>query len=202
MSHAAPLIGVVLAGGESRRMGRDKGLLEYHGIAQRDWLRALLAPVCERVFLSLRADQLPEGEGCEDCIADEPAFAGNGPIGAVLTLQPRFPGSALLLLSCDLPHFDADALTALLAGRDPNQWATAFINPETDRPEPLVTVYEPAFLAVLPVAFAGGARSLQRIMAQRPINRLVPAHLRWIESVDDPEAYIRARRALGGPLAP
>ena len=51
-----PLYGLVLTGGRSTRMGRDKAALEYGGQAQADRAFDLLARVCDKVFVSARAD--------------------------------------------------------------------------------------------------------------------------------------------------
>jgi len=193
-----PLYGLVLAGGESRRMGRDKGLLVYRGEAHRDVLYRLLRPVCARVFLSLNpAQPRPEPERFE-YIVDQPPYSGNGPIGAVMGFRDAHPGVALLLLSCDLPYFGPEALRALLAARDSTRPATAFLNPENIRPEPLVTIYEPRFLDHLAEHFGRGVRSLQRVLLEDPPALIRDFDPRWIRSADTPEDVEQARRALGG----
>ena len=50
------MIGVVLAGGESKRMGSDKALLEVGGRAMIDWVADALDRVCGRVVVSGRPD--------------------------------------------------------------------------------------------------------------------------------------------------
>lgn len=196
-----PLYGLVLAGGESRRMGRDKGLIAYRGEAHRQVLYALLRSVCERVFLSVNAEQpRPEPERFE-YLVDWPEYAGNGPIGAVMGFREAYPGVALLLVSCDLPYFGVDALQTLMAARDPSRPATAFLNSENDRPEPLVTLYEPDFLGRLPEHFKRGTRSLQRVLLEDPPALIRDFDLRWIRSADTPDDAEQARRALGGDIA-
>lgn len=195
-----PLYGLVLSGGESRRMGVDKGLIAYRGVAQRELLYALLQPVCARVFLSVNPSQArPEPERFE-YIIDQPAYSGNGPIGAVMGFRDAYPGVGLLLVSCDLPFFGAEALRALLAAREPTRSATAFLNPENDRPEPLVTIYEPRFLQRLADDFNHGARSLQRVLLEDPPALIREFDRRWILSADTPGDVARARIALGGDL--
>ena len=196
-----PLYGLVLAGGESRRMGRDKGLIAYRGEAHRQVLYALLRSVCERVFLSVNAGQpRPEPERFE-YLVDRPEYAGNGPIGAVMGFQDAYPGVALLLVSCDLPYFGVDALQTLMAARDPARPATAFLNPENDRPEPLVTLYESDFLGRLPEHFTRGARSLQRVLLEDGPALIQSFDRRWIQSADTPDDAEQAHRALGGDVA-
>ncbi|NNE77041.1 MAG: NTP transferase domain-containing protein, partial [Pricia sp.] len=48
------IYGLVLAGGKSSRMGKDKGLIPYHGMPQREYLYHLLGRVCDKTFLSIR----------------------------------------------------------------------------------------------------------------------------------------------------
>ncbi|MBV8742152.1 MAG: NTP transferase domain-containing protein, partial [Sinobacteraceae bacterium] len=54
---APPLFGLVLAGGRSARMQRDKATLAYHGTSQLEWAVQRLKPCVERVFVSVRPDQ-------------------------------------------------------------------------------------------------------------------------------------------------
>jgi molybdopterin-guanine dinucleotide biosynthesis protein A len=46
------LNGLILAGGKSTRMGQDKGMIDYHGKPQREYLVDLLKPYCLEVFIS------------------------------------------------------------------------------------------------------------------------------------------------------
>jgi len=57
MTSTGKLYGLVLSGGKSTRMGTDKGLIEYHGVPQRDYLYDLLTKVCDETYISLRKEQ-------------------------------------------------------------------------------------------------------------------------------------------------
>src|SRR6185437_11432310 len=115
---AATLYGLVLTGGHSRRMHRDKALLEYAGRTQLQRALELLAPRVRESFLSVRADQ-----------QDDPARAGHahivdlapelGPIGGIQAALHAHPACAWLVLACDLPFLTAPTLDHLLARRDP-----------------------------------------------------------------------------------
>jgi molybdopterin-guanine dinucleotide biosynthesis protein A len=94
--HAA-LLGVVLAGGKSSRMGRNKALLGYRGRSLLEHQMDLLAPVCARVVVSGAV------EGFEGILDD---CAHQGPLGGILTVAKRFPGWALLIIPVDMPRLE------------------------------------------------------------------------------------------------
>jgi molybdopterin-guanine dinucleotide biosynthesis protein A len=76
---AAPLYGLVLAGGESSRMGRDKALLRYHGTSQVRYLVKLLSEYCARVFVSVGPDR--SGSETAGGRTDSPQYARAGQDG-------------------------------------------------------------------------------------------------------------------------
>ena len=195
-----PLTGLILAGGKSERMGADKGLVRYRNKPHRFWLADLIAPRCERVFISVNHAQEQVNAAQYAYVVDAPAYADNGPIGGLMSASAAHGADAAwLVISCDLPYFDAAALTALVAARDTTRAATAFINPEINMPEPLITIYEPAFMRGLAGAFAAGARSLRRLLAQADTHLIHPQDPRWIVSANTPQARDEALRGLGQP---
>jgi len=135
------LYGLVLAGGKSERMGRDKGLLEYHGMPQRDYVYHQLSRMTDKTYMSCRSDQIHELGGQFELIPD--SLLGLGPFGAILSAFREHPNSAWLVAACDLPLLTDESLKTLIAGRNPGKIATAFHNPSTDFPEPLIAIYEP-----------------------------------------------------------
>ena len=54
---SAPVYGLVLTGGQSARMGRDKASLTYHGRTQLEWAMDLIKPYVEKAFVSVRPGQ-------------------------------------------------------------------------------------------------------------------------------------------------
>jgi len=137
----APLYGLVLAGGASRRMGHDKAALALHGRPQLDWAYDTLARHCQRVFVSIRADQQddPVRQG-RQVIVD--VHDGTGPIAGIAAAQAAHPDSAWLVLACDLPFVD-DAVISHLTGRRDGRPVVAYASSHDGLPEPLCAIYEP-----------------------------------------------------------
>jgi molybdopterin-guanine dinucleotide biosynthesis protein A len=121
---APELYGLVLAGGHSRRMRRDKASLPYAGTPQLARALQLLEPLVGRCFVSVRADQLSDPQrAAHNTIADiKPDL---GPISGIHAALHAYPDRAWLILACDLPFLDAATLQRLIARRAPARLATA-----------------------------------------------------------------------------
>lgn len=142
------LNGLVLVGGISERMGKDKGLIEYHGVPQREYLYHLLDNFTENTFISCRPDQVIEFDGKFQVIQD--SISGLGPFGAILSAFREYPNHSWIVVACDLPLVSESTIMELIEGRNPSKIATTFYNPETKFPEPLITIWEPkAYPALL-----------------------------------------------------
>lgn len=101
-----PLAGLLLAGGRSSRMGRDKALLDWHGEPLLQRMRALLQAVgAAPIHIS---GDYPEFGGVADC------WPGLGPLGGLATLAPWLPDGDLLILPIDMPRLDVGSLRPLL----------------------------------------------------------------------------------------
>jgi molybdopterin-guanine dinucleotide biosynthesis protein A len=100
------LAGLVLAGGESRRMGTPKALLRWEGETLLARARRLLIGVgAERVIVAGPA----EWGGIPD------ARPGLGPLGGILTgIGQLRPGEKLLVVPVDMPGLTAEALGLLV----------------------------------------------------------------------------------------
>ena len=141
MTSIANLYGLVLSGGKSTRMGTDKGLIKYHGVPQREYLYDLLNQVCDETFISLREDQKGELQTGMKTIIDLNEF--RGPYNGLLSAHKKHPEAAWLVLACDLPLMDLEALKELISQRDSTKQATAFALNENPLPEPLCAIWEP-----------------------------------------------------------
>ena len=121
-------------------MGQDKSLLQYHGKPQADYLYDLLQNLCDRTFMSLRADQI-NTEQSDHAVVDLDRY--RGPFNGILSAHDQFPDAAWLILACDLPLIDETSLKQLIEARDPAAVGTAMATEKSGLPEPLVAIWEP-----------------------------------------------------------
>ncbi len=191
----APLYGLVLAGGRSLRMGQDKGLINYHGKAQREFMADLLQTYCEHTFISCREDQLAEIDDRYPTLAD--TFVGLGPFGAILSAFREHPDAAWLVVACDLPKMDQATLDYLVHHRNPSMIATTFRSPFDQFPEPLVTIWEPRSYPVLLQFLAQGYSCPRKALINSPTEILEPLHPETLVNVNQPEELAEVLESLG-----
>lgn len=188
-----PVYGLVLAGGKSQRMGQDKGLIDYHGMPQRDWVAEQLNDVCEEVFFSVRPDQenLPDGQLLPD------TFTGLGPFGAILSAFREHPQAAWLVVACDMPLLDKEGLQFLLQARNPSQLATAFHNPATGWPDPLLTIWEPRAYPTLLQFLTQGYSCPRKVLINSDVKVVEAPKADILRNANSPEEREVIMRELG-----
>ena len=190
----APAWGLVLAGGASRRMGEDKGSLDFHGVPQAVWTRQQLDEFCERTFVSVNA-----GQETREPYADLPTIAVEtspiGPASGLISAWTTFPQAAWLVVAVDMPFLNRGTLTALIEGRDRAAMATVFEHPDGTL-EPLCAIWEAAARPVLLERVQAGHTSLRRCLEAGQTQILVPPMSQALISVNSPAEYQDARRRL------
>ncbi|MCK6371951.1 MAG: NTP transferase domain-containing protein [Gammaproteobacteria bacterium] len=160
----APLRGLVLAGGRSDRLGRDKAALAISGMSLLERAVTLLSAAVDDVMVSVRPDQRADHvrRRFRLVLDDDERI---GPAAGVLAAHRLDPRSAWLVLACDMPRVSAAHLQALVAARRPDRGGTAYRSITDDRPEPLCAIFEPATLTALREAVdAGHGSSLRDLL--------------------------------------
>ena len=186
----APVQGLVLAGGKSTRMGRDKGLLKFHGLEQRNHLLKLLKSHNLPAFLSVRSDQ-----NIKDADVIEDVFLGLGPFGAICSAFQKDPNKAWLVVATDLPFIDDAVIDLLLRNRNPKKIATALKGRDKNFPEPLITIWEPKAYPVLLQYLALGISCPRKVLINNEV-ALIEVDEKWITNVNTPEEYEQVREKI------
>ncbi len=190
-----PLLGLLLAGGRSSRMRRDKAALQYRGRTQLEAAYNLLAAVTNKAYVSVRADQAADPlRSRYPQIVDQEQHVG--PLAGILAAQQRNPEAAWLVLACDLPFLDESSLRHLQAHRDCSGLATAYRSSHDGLPEPLCAVYEPASAALLAHYAASGRNCLRKFLIERSAKLLEPLRADALDNVNSTTDYWQTMQTL------
>jgi molybdopterin-guanine dinucleotide biosynthesis protein A len=200
MNGLAPLYGVVLAGGASRRMGRDKAALEYLGRSQVAIAFDLVSRHCQRAFVSVRPDQTNDPtRAALPQIVDQ--AAGLGPIAGIAAAQAAFPEAAWLVVACDLPFLGDAAIARLVAARGAHG-IVAYRSEHDGLPEPLCAIYEPSTRAGILDAIARDSRCPRKFVIASGVPLLEQADPAALDNVNTPQEFASAVARLDAGSVP
>jgi molybdopterin-guanine dinucleotide biosynthesis protein A len=194
---SAPLHGLLLTGGHSRRMQRDKATLEYNGQSQLQRAVELLQPLVTRCFLSVRADQRQEPlRAAHECIIDR--VPNIGPLGGIHAALHTHPSAAWIVLAVDLPFLDTATLQQLIAAREPQRLGTAFRSSFDGLPEPLCAIWEPASRTAVDAWIAADHRCPREFMSTHDVALLTLRNPQALDNINTSAEYLEARSAVAG----
>ena len=146
--------GFVLAGGRSRRMGRDKARVRVDGVPMAVRVARVLGTVCDRVAL-VRHE--PDDWGELEVVGDPPEATDRHPLWGVVAALRAARTPMVVIASCDVPDLTEQAVRALLLQVP----SVAF---DGTRVHPLVAVV-PASWADRAAAHAAGGQSAHDFVA-------------------------------------
>lgn len=136
--------GVVLSGGQSSRMGTDKGLLRQPDGLWVEHPLGLFATLHIPAVISINAQQqetyrkiLPEA----DFILDDDTLAVGGPLKGILSVHKAFPDDDLFVIACDMPLMQTNVLLNLQEAYSSGQQQPVYIFEYNGQPEPLCAIY-------------------------------------------------------------
>ena len=183
---AKPVFGLVLAGGESRRMGRDKALLSRDGQSQLAHIVALLGDVVDDVFVSTRREQNDDAERSRyRQVVDR--FDGIGPVAGILSALQEHPQADWLIVACDLPNIDVETLRFLLDNADPDKPLTAYRSSYDGLPEPLCALYRSDSAAIVADFVEQGIVCPRKILIRSDAQLLDQPDPRSLDNINTPE---------------
>lgn len=137
------MLGVVLCGGQSIRMGSDKGLLPLHASTWAQTAVDKLAMVHLSYVLSVNAQQQEAYENYFNkklLVQDDDTLDLKGPLCGLLSVHLQYPQEDILVLACDMPLMEAALLKELIGFyKDNKPAACLYIN--DGAPEPLCAIY-------------------------------------------------------------
>lgn len=179
MSNSSSLIGVVLCGGKSTRMGSDKGLLVKD---EKIWaqiisdlfiqLKIPFAVSCREEQVSDYKKYFPVEKLITDKFSDSPKKI-EGPLTGILSIHSEFPEKDLLIVACDMIQMSEKVLALLISEykKNPDKDIYCYRLNENTFVEPLCAIYPGNFLQKLLNDFQSGKQIPARLQQLVQTNR-------------------------------
>jgi molybdenum cofactor guanylyltransferase len=178
---------VLLCGGESRRMGRDKATLEWRGRAMWEWqMKTIRALQPEKIFVSARTDLPWRPDDTELVLDTQPS---RGPISGLISALERMRTSHLLVLAIDMPFMKANHLRRLCDAASTGVGVVPFIG---ERAEPLAAIYPKEALPKFRDATNASLQPLVRKLVEADklrIMQISEKDARYYKNVNQPSEF-------------
>ena len=158
---------VLLAGGRSSRMGRDKVMLGFNGRTFVEHFYEKAAACFDRIIISTDTEEhaevirsLPFFDGKDiETVTDLYPLAG--PIGGLLSVFGQTNADRFSVISVDIPHGLPEVLAAAY---DRCSGKACFFQLEGGRPEPLIAAWSRSACADLKRSFERGNYKLRAVL--------------------------------------
>lgn len=138
------MTGIILCGGQSSRMGSDKGLLKLEAKTWAQTAIDKLSVLNIPVKLSVNRQQYNEYAevfAADDLIVDAASLQLHGPLLGVLSSHLQNPAEDLFVFACDMPLMEPTLLKELYIHYEQNPDHDAFVFMNDHEPEPLCAIY-------------------------------------------------------------
>lgn len=176
------LLGLVLDGGESRRMGTDKGSLIYHKLSPLEQ-RARHIKSFKTLGIPAYVSSKQPSENF-DVIPDLKDLFG-GPGAGILSAHRFRPEAAWLVIACDFPFADLTAIGTLISQRKGDGFSTAYKHPD-DTVEPLFAIWEPKTLEYFFGQFKMGNKSPRKALEETQAATRIPENPKTLVNINSP----------------
>jgi molybdopterin-guanine dinucleotide biosynthesis protein A len=195
---------IVLAGGDSRRMGHDKALLRLGGRSVLERTAQELATVADEVIIAARERPVqPLGTVNTRWVPDFPGVAG--PLAGLAAGLAAASHPAAFLVACDMPFLNGRLLSFLAESRGESDAVVPLCD---GRPQPLHAVYHRRSLPTIVTLLRLGARSFEPVLPRLLVRyvpedrcrEIDPAGLSWF-NMNTPEEYDRVQRLMSEAAA-
>ncbi|MDR7866431.1 MAG: molybdenum cofactor guanylyltransferase [Sporomusaceae bacterium] len=145
-----PLTGIVLAGGQSSRMGRDKACLPWGEGDLLNTVLAALAPVCGRLIV---VSNVPRAISLAEVAVVADRYRGCGPLAGIHAGLLASGEGYSFVAACDMPYLRADAVAYMAKAAEGYDAAAPYVDGHF---HPLHAVYHHRCLPAVEALLAGG----------------------------------------------
>ena len=168
------LIGVVLAGGKGRRLGRAKGDVVIDGVSMAARAARSLRPLCGSVVISVGAGG--DNPATDFSTVEDRPPEGRGPLAGIAAAYEGTGRADLLVLACDYPRVDERLLGAVVAAAAPDD-DLVIVTDRKGRDHPLVGLWRRSAEPQVREALDERIYKVRALLSQVSVRRLAPSDL-------------------------
>ncbi len=196
-SERLALTGIVLAGGQSRRMGRNKALMELQGQPLIGRVLEQLAQLCDELIIS--ANEVDVYAGLSAQVVTD-LLIGRGPLSGIHAGLTAMRNQRAIVVACDMPFLNLPLLR-YLASAAPD--CDVVVPRLGDDYEPLHAVYSAVCAEAIERLVAAGPRRVVHLydsvrvhVVKEDTLRSFDPHLRSLVNVNTPEEWARIQQIV------
>lgn len=174
------ITGVVMAGGKSKRMGTDKGLMNFNGRPMVSYAIELFSDLFSQVMISSNNDEY-EKFGLP-VISD--VHKNCGPLCGLHAVLTQITTDKVFVISCDMPFVTRGTIEEILLCQE----ACIAVASHSEFLEPLCGIYSKALLLDMNNRIKNGNFKMYRFIKEQKLVKYVnvnPAQFININSPDD-----------------
>jgi FdhD protein len=193
----AGVTGVILAGGESRRMGSDKSLLPIQGARFIDHVYTRMAALFDEVIIVTNSPELYREIGCRK-VPD--IYYAQGALAGVHSGLAHAKTGGIFVVGCDMPFVSPAVVQKICAHADEGDLV---IPHSSSGHEPLHAFYSKECLPAMEQVLDAGQKRIMLVFDQVKLIELPASEVRQLDpeeksfqNINTPEDYFRLRGTL------
>ncbi|MBL0155259.1 MAG: molybdenum cofactor guanylyltransferase [Chitinophagaceae bacterium] len=192
------MTGLILCGGAGSRLGQEKGLLNFHGQPQYQFLYSVLEGLLGKAVLSCKKTQEPLLKPDMKKVFDSPMYDNAGPLTGILSAHRHFPDDEFIVVACDYPAVNKQTLGKFLDHLQGGK-LTIFYNADSGFYETVLGYYPIMALKELDMFYKSGGRSIQDFIRVNEVAPYTPADPNFFLNINTHEdliAYLENKASI------
>ncbi|MEK5067372.1 molybdenum cofactor guanylyltransferase [Sporosarcina sp. FSL K6-1508] len=154
-------VGIVLAGGLSRRFGSPKAFAKRGNQYFYEWAMDALAICCDEIVVVTRPEHMERFPSHVHIMTDLVAYAGLGPLAGILSVMESVEADRYVVLPCDMPYVDGSVMSRLMKHHE--RGITAVVS--YGRYHPLVSIWDEKLKIAVKKAVENSQLSVMNILS-------------------------------------
>ena len=191
---------ILLAGGNSRRMGREKAFLKINGIPLIQYVYNQLQTHFRTVLISANDKAKYSFLGAEVIVDKKP---GMGPLMGIASALEASPSDLNFVIACDIPDIDLEFVKMMV--RESTAYDGVIPMNSRSQYEPLYGIYKKSMLKNMNTLLLSGRNKISRVFDMCVMRYIAVKGVHWLQNlntIEDYEQYIKDHRDFKVELRP